>query len=289
MTGEPFPPNPELTYEQILAERDGPVVLVTLNRPDQMNAWTFRMHDELGDVFARAEEDDSVRAIVVTGAGKAFCAGADLSEGGGTFAGESKTVGKASARERSRPSQEMNTPIIAAINGAAVGAGLTMPMIWDLRVAAEDAKLGFVFNRRGVVADGDLLWRIPRMIGYGPAMELLLTGRTFTGREARELGLVHRAVPAGEVLSSAMELAHDIAANTAPATVAITKRLMYEFLGEAPAEAAKRQLRAFRWSGRQPDVREGVMAFLERRVPRWGMSKRVDLDEITSSRSSDPD
>lgn len=272
-----------VSFEQIQVDRDGPVTVVTLNRPEAMNAWTWTMSAELGAAFADADGDDGVRAIVVTGAGRAFCAGADLSGGGGTFSGESEAIGTAdhaAVARRARPAHRLNTPVIAAINGAAVGAGLTMTMEWDLRVAATDAKLGFVFNRRGIMPDADLLWLIPRMIGYGPAMDVLLTGRIFGGDEAKELGLVHRSVPRAEVLDTAMSLAHDIAANTAPVSVAITKRVLYEFLTEPDrSAAARRQTELFGWTGRQADAKEGVMAFVEKRAPAWQLSKTADLPE----------
>jgi len=270
-------------FEQILVERDGPVCVITLNRPEQLNAWTWQMSGELGQAFAEADEDDGVRAIVVTGAGRAFCAGADLSGGGGTFSGESEVIGSrdtARSARRTRPAHRLSTPIIAAINGPAVGAGLTMTMEWDLRLAAADAKLGFVFNRRGVMPDADLLWLIPRMIGYGRAMDVLLTGRIFRGDEAAELGLVNRAVPAEQVVTTAMEMAHDIARSTGPVSVAISKRLLYDFLDEPDrATAARLQNELFAWTGRQADAREGVMAFLEKRDPDWTLSKTKDLPE----------
>lgn len=270
-------------YEQIIVEREGAVALITLNRPDRMNAWTWTMSAELGRAFGELDEDDSCRAIVVTGAGRAFCAGADLGGGGGTFSGESGAIGSrddATAARRSKPSPALNTPIIGAINGAAVGAGLTMPIEWDLRVAAEDAKLGFVFNRRGIMPDADLLWLVPRLIGTTAAMDLLLTGRIFTGREAFELGLVNRCVPQAEVVDTAMDLARDIAVNTGPVSAAITKRVLWEFLTEPDRRAAaKRQSRLFGWTGQQPDAKEGVMAFLEKRAPEWKLSKSRDYPE----------
>jgi len=272
-----------MTYEQIQIEQRDPVALITLYRPQARNAWTWQMSAELSKAFADADAEDGIRAIVVTGHGNIFCAGADLSGGGGTFSGESRAVGSAdqarSAR-RAAPVHTLKTPVIAAINGSAVGAGLTMTMEWDLRVAATDAKLGFVFNRRGIMPDADLIWLIPRMVGYGPAMELLLTGRLFSGSEAKELGLVHRAVPRADVVPTAMELANDIAANTGPVSVAITKRLMYEFLTEPDRGAARRrQSELFAWTGKQADAREGVMAFLEKRAPHWKLSKTRDLPE----------
>lgn len=274
-------------YEQIQVERQGAVTLITLYRPTAMNAWTWQMSAELGEAFEEADADDAVRAIVVTGHGRYFCAGADLGGGGATFSGESRAVGRAeqahAARSRT-PAHKLKTPILAAINGSAVGAGLTMPMEWDLRVAAEDAKLGFVFNRRGIMPDADLIWLIPRMIGYGPAMDVLLTGRIFTGAEAKELGLVNRAVPREQVLDTALEMARDIAANTGPVSVAITKRLMYEFLTQDDrAAAARLQRELFTWTGKQADAKEGVMAFLEKRPADWKLSKTSGLpDELPS-------
>jgi enoyl-CoA hydratase/carnithine racemase len=272
------------SYEQIQVEQQGPVTLITLYRPTAMNAWTWQMSAELAQAFGEADADDSVRAIVVTGHGNFFCAGADLGGGGGTFSGESRAIGTADHARAARsatPAHKLKTPIIAAINGSAVGAGLTMPMEWDLRVAADDAKLGFVFNRRGIMPDADLIWLIPRMIGYGPAMDLLLTGRIFLGAEAKELGLVHRSVPRAEVLDTALKMAHDIAANTGPVSVAITKRLMYDFLTRPDRrEAAKLQHELFAWTGRQADAKEGVMAFLEKRPADWKLSKTTGLPEM---------
>lgn len=271
-----------MDYEQIIVERRGPVELVTLHRPTAMNAWTWRMSAELGAAFAAADADDAVRAIVVTGHGRHFCAGADLGGGGETFTGASAAIGsRDAAREAARGfkrAHELNTPVIAAINGSAVGAGLTMTMEWDLRVAADDAKLGFVFNRRGVMPDADLLWTIPRMIGFGPAMDVLLTGRIFGGAEAKALGLVHRSVPREDVLETALALANDIAVNTAPVSAAITKRLLYQFLEQGDwNEARRRQTELFNWTGKQADAREGVVAFLEKRDPDWRLSKTRDL------------
>ncbi len=268
------------SYEQIIVEQDGPVALVTLHRPDQMNAWTWTMSAELGRAFAELDADDACRAIVVTGAGRAFCAGADLGGGGKTFSGEGAAIGTAddaASARRATPAHQLSTPIIAAINGAAVGAGLTMTVEWDLRVAGDDVKLGFVFNRRGIMPDADLLWLVPRLIGASTAMDLLLTGRIFTGREAHELGLVNRSVPREQVLDTAMALARDIAVNTAPVSAAITKRVLWELLSEPDrSPAARRQHALFAWTGRQPDAKEGVMAFLDKRDPQWQLSKRAD-------------
>lgn len=271
-----------VTYDVITVARDGAVAVVTLNRPERMNAWTWQMSVELEHAYAALDDDDEVRAVVVTGAGRAFCAGADLDASGATFDGSQP--GRGSFAERypgpRRRAAQCATPVIAAVNGAAVGAGLTMTLEHDIRVVAEDAKLGAVFNRRGVIPDADLLWSLPRMIGYARAMDLLLTGRIFTGREALELGLASRAVPKEQVLPTALEVAHDIATNVAPVSAAITKRLARRYLETNDrAAAAREEMELFAWAGKQPDAKEGVVAFLEKRDPQWALSKTADLPE----------
>src|SRR5437879_2560397 len=235
----------QVRYDQILTQRDGKVAIATLNRPDRMNAWTWQMSTELTHFFNVCDADDDVRAIVVTGAGRAFCAGADLDQGGGgdTFAGNNLGDPRALTERYPgprKPVTQLSTPVIGAINGAAVGAGLTMPIDWDLRVAAEDAKLGFVFNRRGVMPDADLLWYLPKLIGLSRAMDLLLTARIFSGKLAEEWGLVSRSVPRDQVLPTAVEMAHDIATNVGPVSAALTKRLAYKYLNETDRGSALR-------------------------------------------------
>jgi enoyl-CoA hydratase/carnithine racemase len=270
-------------YEQIVVERDPPVTLIWLNRPDRQNAWTWIMSRELNQAFNDADGDDDIRAIVVTGKGRQFCAGADLGSGGETFSGRGTATGtrddQRAALER-KPASKLATPIIAAINGGCVGAGLTMPLEWDIRIAAEDAKLGFVFNRRGVMPDADLIWWVPRLVGFSRAMDLLLTARIFSGAEAADWGLVSRAVPREQVVDTALDMARDIATNVAPVSAAITKRLMYRYIVETDRRAALRQQsRFFAWTGRQADAKEGIMAFLERRDPKWSLSKTEDFPE----------
>ncbi len=268
-----------VTYEAIEIERDGGVAIMRLNRPEELNAWDWQMSREMGHAYAALDDDDSVRAIVLTGAGRAFCAGASLASSGETFDG---TRRRDAFDDRYpgpiKQAGELVTPVIAAINGAAVGAGMTMAMSADIRVVAEDAKLGFVFNRRGVMPDADLLWSLPRMIGYTRAMDLLLTGRIFLGREAYELGLVSRVVPTAEVLAVGLEIAQDIAANVAPVSAALTKvvgRRALEEVDQQTVLAWQRDL--FRWTGQQADAVEGVRAFLDRRAPEWKLSKNKDL------------
>lgn len=277
---------PGTTYETVLVEVDRGVALVTLNRPDQLNAFNQQMTAELLDALTTFDADEAVRAIVVTGAGRAFCAGAELGAGvidTGDGEGERPTDDGNAANAADRRAGalgvrpwEMGTPIIAAINGAAVGMGLTYPLMWDIRIAAEDAKLGLVFTRRGLLPEGNSLWLLARLIGASKAAELLLTGRIFSGREALDLGVVSRAVPQGEVVDTALELATDLAANTSPTAVALTKRLLYRYLEEDDRMAARaEELELFGWMARRPDAREGMTAFREKRPPAW--PPRADL------------
>lgn len=272
-----------MEYQTILTEDKDSVATVTFNRPERLNAYTDRMGRELRHAIVTFDRREDIRAIVVTGAGRAFCAGADLSSGADTFGGGlAERASTASMEELElddhRGYWEMNTPIIAAINGPAVGVGLTMPMQWDIRIAAEDAKLGFVFNRRGVIPELGSNWLVPRMVGVSRGLELLMTGKMFSGREAAEMGLVSSALPADEVLPAALKLAADIAANVAPVSAAIVKRLVYANLTETDRRAAhEREHRLFGWTAQQPDSREGPLAFVEKRAPVWKLSKNADF------------
>jgi len=256
-------------YETLLVDVDEGVATLTLNRPERMNAFNHEMSAELPRAFTALDRADEIRAIVVTGAGQAFCAGVDIDGGLARDAGSPQHWRTKESAATFRP-WEMRTPIIAAINGAAVGLGLTYPMLWDIRVAAEDAKLGFVFNRRGFLPEGNSLWLLSRLVGASCALELLLTGRIFDGREAAQMQLVSRALPSDEVLPAAQQIARDIAQNTAPASTAITKRLFYSFLESSDRLGARaEELDYLRWTMEQPDFREGMSAFLEKRAPRW--------------------
>lgn len=274
-----------VAYETIVVERRGQpgqaLGVITLNRPERRNAYTPRMGAELRDAFGDLDEDHGIRAIVVTGAGDSFCVGADLSGGAGSFdrRGEDEQAGRdRDATDRSPAAWELRTPIIGAINGSAVGVGLTLPMQWDVRIVARDAKLGFVFNRRGVMPEANSTWLVPRLIGVSRAMELLLTGRLFSGADAAAMGLASQALDAAEVLPAALALGEDIALNVAPLSAAVTKRLVNRFLSEPDPRAAQAlESRLFWWLGQQADAREGVASFLERRAPVWRLSKHAEL------------
>ena len=257
-----------MTYETVRYEVADGVATVTLDRPEHLNSWTAQLGAELGDAMAEADEDDDVRAVVVTGAGRAFCAGADLS-GGGFAGGEAP-------KTRVRWPFQVRKPVIAAINGHAVGVGITYPMMCDIRYVAEDAKLSFAFVRRGAIPELASHAIVPRVAGFSVAAELLLSGRTFLGSEAAALGLATKAMPAAEVLPAATALARDIAENTAPVSVAVSKRLLWDAMDKSVADVTALENRLFAKVIALPDAGEGIAAFVEKRPPVW--SGRISRD-----------
>ncbi|MFC4113774.1 crotonase/enoyl-CoA hydratase family protein [Nonomuraea zeae] len=259
------------------------VATITLKRPERLNAFTFTMRGELIEAFDRADADDEVRAVVVTGAGRAFCAGADLSGGGGTFGhkepgelvdGAPRDGGGTVALRIARSLK----PVIGAINGPAVGVGVTMTLPMDVRLAAESAKFGFVFARRGIVTEAASSWFLPRIVGIAQAMEWAATGRVFPAAEALGGRLVSRVYPDGELLPAAYALAHEIAANTSAVSVAAIRRLMWSGLSAAsPWEAHAADSRLMAELGGAADTVEGVTAFLEKRQAEFPMKVSTDL------------
>jgi enoyl-CoA hydratase/carnithine racemase len=282
-------------YKHLLIDNEPGVRVITLNRPEKMNAYNRRMGMEIRHAIGSADLDDGVRAIVVTGAGRAFCAGADLSPDAGSFGTGTAEQKEEEARftraltlPDAKPYWEMNTPIIGAINGAAVGAGLTIPLQFDIRIVADDAKLAFSFNRRGVLPELNSPILVPQMIGIARGLDLLITGRTFLGREAAEWGLASEAVPADKVLPRALDVARDIAANTAPVSVAILKRLAWEGLNNTNFAASQARNHAlFDWVTKQLDAREGPKAFMEKRQANWKLKKNADFPEDRFARKSE--
>lgn len=271
-----------MPYSTLLVDIKNGVATITLNRPEKLNAYNATMGAELAQAFKTLDADDSVRVIVVTGAGRAFCAGADLSGAGGdTFNYDKRRErGEVEDTHAVRP-WNLKKPIIAAINGPAVGVGITLPMQWDIRVAAESARIGFVFVRRGVIPEALSLWTLPRQIGLAKANELLMTGKIINAREALEFGIVSHVWPDAEFMTKVREMAEDLAQNTAPVSVAITKRLIWGLLAEDEMEKAQAiDTRAFQWTGKQADSREGVTAFLEKRKPSWKMKPSKDFPDF---------
>jgi enoyl-CoA hydratase/carnithine racemase len=273
-------------YEQItLSVADG-VATLTLNRPEQLNAFTTRMMAEMIDAFDKTDADDDVRAVIVTGAGRGFCAGADLGAGGDTFDTDVQGKGKVKGVPRDGGGLltlrifESLKPVIAAINGPAVGVGVTMTLPMDIRLAADDAKLGFVFNRRGLVPEACSSYFLPRVVGISRAMEWVATGRVFPATEALEGGLVRSIHPKDELLDVARGIAAEIVENTAPVSVALARQMLWKMLGaDHPMEAHKVDSRGIDTRGKSPDVREGVMSFLEKRPPKFPMNVSDDMPD----------
>ncbi|PKK15340.1 MULTISPECIES: crotonase/enoyl-CoA hydratase family protein [Thermomonospora] len=279
-----------MTYTQIDYKVADRIATITLNRPDRLNAFTFTMRNELLDVFDRIDADDEVRAVVVTGAGRAFCAGADLQAGGDTFNKDKslEMFGGDDLLEDGTPRDGGGTvalriarclkPVIAAFNGAAVGVGVTMTLPMDIRLASEKAKFGFVFARRGIVAEAASSWFLPRVVGISQAMEWVATGRVFDAREALAGRLVSRVCPPEELLPAAYALAREIADNTSAVSVAAIRRLMWSGLSaSSPWEAHRADSRLMAELGAAPDAAEGVTSFLEKRPAAFPMRVSTDL------------
>jgi enoyl-CoA hydratase/carnithine racemase len=258
--------------ETVLIDVDDRVAVVTLNRPEQMNAWNGALSSDLDDALRWAAADDVVAAVVITGAGRAFCAGADLSGGGETFARDSER-GPSDNSEARTPTTlpwDVPKPVIAAINGHAVGVGATYPLSCDLRVMATAAKIGFVFARRGQLPELASHAILPRVVGMSNASDLLLSGRPITGEEAAAIGLVSEAVSADQVLDRAVARAREMAIQSAPMSMAISKRLLWDSVGVRQMMATEGPL--FDWVASQSDSVEGVASFLEKRDPSWSLS-----------------
>ena len=265
-------------YRTIRYDVDGHVATVTLHRPAQLNAFTLEMMDELLDVFDRTDADDDVRAVIVTGEGRGFCAGADLSGGEQTFDYSRRAASETLAPpERGVPRDgggkvslriyASTKPVIGAINGPAVGVGVTMTLPMDVRLASETARFGFVFSRRGIVPEACSSWFLPRLVGISQAAEWVYTGRVFDAAEARRGGLVRSVHAPDELLPAARALAVEMA-EAAPVSVAMARQMMWRMLGAAhPMEAHRMDSRAMAWRGASADTREGINSFLDKRPP----------------------
>jgi enoyl-CoA hydratase/carnithine racemase len=266
-----------MSYEHIKYELDGAIATVTLNRPEQLNAYTATMGAELEDAFIRADEDDGVRVIIVTGAGRGFCAGADISGGANAFDTKSgNTAMFAGPRPRSSRGGfvqaifDCKKPSIAAINGPAVGVGITLALPMDIKIASSEAKFGFVFARRGLVPEAGSAWFLPRLVGLNQALRWCLSGRVFGADEAKEGGLISEVVAPDRLLARAREIAQEIVENTAPVSLALTRQMLWSYSGMAhPFELMKIDGLLSVELGSGPDVKEGVAAFLEKRKPNF--------------------
>ena len=272
-----------MEFQEILYEVGDRVATITLNRPERMNAFTVRMCHELIAALDRADEDDEVRSVIVTGAGKAFCAGADLGSGGGTFDGTQEGSTRTVDTHRDEGGlvalriYEMKKPVIGAINGAAVGVGITMTLPMDLRIAAAGAKIGFVFARRGIVPEAASSWFLPRLSDRASGGGAY-TGRIFQAEEAHAAGLVSRVVELIEVVATAREIAREIAENTSAVSIALTRKLLWTMLGaSSPMEAHRVDSKCIFWMGKSPDAYEGVRRSSRKRPPGFTMKPSSDM------------
>ena len=269
-----------MSYQDIRFQVRDRVAIIELHRPKHLNAYSGRMGMELGDAYRTCDQDDEIRAVVLTGAGKAFCAGADMSAGEDTFAKQDQTTFSAAGVDP--PAWEVRKPVIAAMNGHAVGIGLTLALQCDMRIVASEGKYGVLQVRRGVMPDAYSHWTLPRLVGMERAADLLLTGRKVSGAEAVELGIAIRSLPANEVLPAALEIARDISINTAPLSVAVTKRLLWESMTLTRDEVGRKETELHHHLMGRSDAVEGVMAWLERRTPQWKLSVTNDWPEWPS-------
>ena len=267
-------------YKQIKYEVADGILTITLNRPEKLNAFTASMRDELIDALDRAYADDSVRAIIFTGEGRAFCAGSDLGDGGGTF--DYSNVSIEDHRDEGGTLSlrifDSKKPVIAAINGPAVGVGITMTLPMDIRIASDKAKMGFVFVRRGIVVEACSGWFLPRVVGMSQAQEWACTGRIFSAEEALAGRLVSRVVSPEELLPTARSIALEIAQNTTPVSVALSRQLLWKMQGaDHPRESHLMESKMMYWLGQQADAREGITSFLEKRPPNYTMKPSTDM------------
>ena len=275
-----------MPYETLLTDLEDGIFTLTLNRPDKLNAFTATMMTDYLEVLDEIDENDDVRVVIVTGAGRGFCAGADLSEGSGTF--------DSSGGEQDGPPPvprdggglvtlrifECKKPLIAAINGPAVGVGITQTLPMDIRLASDQAKIGFVFARRGLVPEACSSWFLPRVVGISKAMEWVATGRVFPAAEAHAAGLVSELLAPEDLLPRARELAAEIAQNTSAVSVALSRQMLWKMLGaDHPMEAHRIDSRGIQYMGSSADAREGVQSFLDKRSPAFGMKVSQDLPD----------
>ena len=276
-----------MAYEHILYDVEDRILTITLNRPEKLNAFTGTMLKELIDAFDRSDADDDIRAVIVTGAGRGFCAGADLSSGANTF-----DIAKRDGQDEAEAWRdggglvslriyESKKPVISAVNGPAVGVGVTMQLPMDIRIASTQARFGFVFSRRGVVMEACSSWFLPRIVGINQAAEWVYSGRVFSADEALRGRLVSRVVEPEALLPTARSIAREIAENTSGVSVALCRHMMWKMLGaDHPMEAHKLDTRGILQMGQSADAYEGVQSFLEKRKPAFAMKPSSEMPEF---------
>jgi enoyl-CoA hydratase/carnithine racemase len=272
-------------FSEILYEVSDSIATITLHRPDKLNAFTGTMMNEVIDAIDRTDADDDVRAVIFTGRGRGFCAGADLGSGGGTFDHSDDQGGRAEHRDGGGLLTlrlfESRKPLIAAINGPAVGVGITMTLPMDIRLASTSARIGFVFARRGIVSEAASSWFLPRVVGINTALEWVFSGRVFDAEEALRGGLVRSLHEPDDLLPAARAIAGEIAQNTSAVSVALMRKMLWRLLGaDHPMDGHRLDSRAIFELGKGADAHEGVKSFLEKRPPEFTLSAATDLPDI---------
>ena len=283
-----------MEFETILYEIKDKVLTISLNRPERLNAFTGQMMDDLIEAFDKAGKDDDIRVIIVTGAGRGFCAGADLGAGANTFNREVRNNRGETEDIKDNPEWmrdgggrttlaifDCPKPIIAAFNGPAVGVGVTMTLPMDIRIASEEARFGFVFARRGLVPEAASSWFLPRIVGIGKALEWTFSGKVFSAEEAKDGGLIRSVHPANKLMDEAYKLAQEIIDNTSPVSVALTRQMLWKMLGaDHPMEAHKVDSQLIYELGKAEDAKEGVKSFLEKRSPKFPSKVSRDMPKF---------
>ena len=277
-------------YKELLTSQHGDTCLISLNRPEKLNAFTRTMQDELIKVFDYTDQNDDIKSVVITGEGRAYCAGADLVDGPNTFnyAEEGNRLSNDDHRDggglvalrifRSKK------PVIGAINGDAVGVGATMTLPMDIRIASDSARFGFVFSRRGAVPEACSSWFLPRIVGISKALDWCYTGKVFTSREALEHGLVSDVIPDDKLIDRALEIGSSYSSKTSAISVSLARQMMWNMLAAThPEEAHILDSMAMERMGKSPDIKEGIASFLEKRAPNFPMKVSKDLPDLTAA------
>jgi enoyl-CoA hydratase/carnithine racemase len=275
-----------MTYNAIKTSVENNVLTLTMNRPDRLNAFNLEMRDEMIDVFTKVNSDDDVRAVIVTGEGRGFCAGADLGAGKDTFNTDKRADGGGQSQWRDGGGQltlaiyECLKPVIGAINGPAVGVGATMQLPMDIRISSTAAKFGFVFAKRGLVMEACSSWFLPRLVGMDQAARWAYSGKVFEAQEAYDGGLVSELLAPEDLLPRANEIAREFAEETSSISVALMRQMMWRMIGaDHPMEAHKVDSRGISVLGKLPDAAEGVTSFLEKRPPAFPMKVSEDMPD----------